>query len=174
MFRINLHGAVTTVAPSQVFESQFAKPLKSVLSSQYSYSLIPGAFPCFILIRLNSARSIVKTVDAFEADIVNFLTASSVLEATLEATSASATSATLAQSSFAISTVTAAASASGWPVLANGGANDALLLLLRGEDGEWDLSGAGGGFSEAAFFLDAGEDRGCFVVTLSFWNETFC
>ena len=35
------------------------------------YLLIPGVFPCFILIRLNSAKSIVKTVDAFEAVMVN-------------------------------------------------------------------------------------------------------
>ena len=110
-----------------------------------------------------------KTVDAFEAEIVNFLTASSVLEAM----SASATSATLAPSSFAISAFIASASA-GRPVLAAGGATDGILLLLRGDDGEGDLSGADDGFSEVAFFLDAGEDRGCFVVTLSFWSEMFC
>ena len=100
---------------------------------------------------------------------MNFLTASSVLEAT------SATSATLVapSSSFAISTV---AAADGRPGSAGGGgATDGLLLLLRGDDGEGDLSGAAdGGFSEAAFLLDAVEDRGCFAVTVSFWSEKLC
>ena len=116
------------------------------------YSLIPGVFPCFILIRLNSARSIVKTVDAFEAVMVNCLTASSALEAT-----SSAASVTFAPLPAAAPTV---AAAFGKPALAAAGATDGLLLpLLRGDDGEEGLSGADGGFREFTFFLDADEDR---------------
>ena len=112
------------------------------------YSLIPGVFPCFILIRLNSARSIVKTVDAFEAVMVNCLTASSALETTTSA------------ASVAFAPLPAAVPTVGELALAAGGATDGLLLpLLRGDDGEEGLSGADGGFREFTFFLDADEDR---------------
>ena len=98
-----------------------------------------------------------NTVDAFDAVMVNFLTASSVLEAT------STTSATQTAGTSSVTVASAAATA------AVGGATDeGLLLLLRGDDGEGDLSGADGFFSDAALFLDAAEDRGCFAVTVSF------
>ena len=138
------------------------KPVRETFCFR-EYSLIPGAFPCFILIRLNSAKSIVKTVDAFEAVMVNFLTASSALEAT-----SSGASVTFAPSP-APAAVPTAAAAVGGPALAAGGAKDGLLLpLLRGDDGEEGLSDPDGGFSEVTFFLDADEDRSCFVVTVSF------
>ena len=136
------------------------KPVRETFCFR-EYSLIPGVFPCFILIRLNSAKSIVKTVDAFEAVMVNCLTASSALEA-----ASSAASVTFAPSPAAAPTV---AAAFGKPALAAGGATDGLLLpLLRGDDGEEGLSGADGGFSEVTFFLDADEDRCCLDVTASF------
>ena len=128
------------------------KPVRETFCFR-EYSLIPGVFPCFILIRLNSARSIVKTVEAFEAVMVNCLTASSALEAT-----SSAAPVTFVPSPAAASTV--APAAVGEPALARGGATDGLLLpLLRGDDGEEGLSGADGGFREFTFFLDADEDR---------------
>ena len=89
--------------------------------------------------------------------MVNFLTASSALEATSSSASVSTA---------AFPTV---APTVGAPALAAGGATDGLLLpLLRGDEGEEHLSGADGGFSEVTFFFDADVDRSCFVVTVSF------
>ena len=103
-----------------------------------------------------------KTVDAFEAVIVNFLTASSVLDFAASGSFASS-------SSFAGSTAAASVGSAVGGSFFGAGATEALLpqLPLRAEGDEGHLSGASGGRN--AFLLDAAvEGLDCFAVTASF------